>query len=230
MYFIYIIYTYLLYFLRVSVDNLLKGKDINVQLENLIKEIIGGVNSELGAVIQWVETYFGNFYNSESFEVPNIPVTVNKVIKSKIKINQLKECLQNKRKKVNEEQQKFEQYIQITKNDINNFNSKIENYMETNSNLQNTIMERNEDINQLNYIIDNLNRDIKNLKETIDDIRANDNKEEIFNKFYEKMNFDIITLLDKIQNNKALKKINDILNNYNLNPFDSVSNTNLIVY
>ena len=102
--------------------------------------------------------------------------------------------------------------------------------METNSNLQNTIMERNEDINQLNYIIDNLNRDIKNLKETIDDIRANDNKEEIFNKFYEKMNFDIITLLDKIQNNKALKKINDILNNYNLNPFDSVSNTNLIVY
>jgi len=155
---------------------------------------------------------------------------VNKVIKSKIKINQLKECLQNKRKKVNEEQQKFEQYIQITKNDINNFNSKIENYMETNSNLQNTIMERNEDINQLNYIIDNLNRDIKNLKETIDDIRANDNKEEIFNKFYEKMNFDIITLLDKIQNNKALKKINDILNNYNLNPFDSVSNTNLIVY
>ena len=206
-------------------ESLLKGKDINMQLENLIKELISGVNSEISNIIQWVETYFGNFYNSETFEVPNIPATLCKVIKSKFKINQLKEVLQNKRKKVNEELQKHDQYIQISKNDMANLNCKVEKYLETNSNLTHELIEKNEDINQLNYSIESLKRENKYLKENMDERKVNEskfNKEDILNKFYEKMNLDIVSLLDKIMNNKSLKKINEILNMYNKTPFDPV--------
>ena len=65
------------------------------------------MNLEFRNITQWIETYLGVYYSSD-VELVDPPITINKSLKNRFKIDQLKEVLSNCRKKINEEYNKFE--------------------------------------------------------------------------------------------------------------------------
>ena len=55
-------------------------------LENEIKEIIMGINVELKTINQWIDTYLGVYFD-KNIEIPELPYTISKSIKNKIKFD-----------------------------------------------------------------------------------------------------------------------------------------------
>ena len=73
-------------------------------LEKEMTDLVNALNLEFRNLIQWVETYLGVYYESNF----DLPLTINKTLKNKFKIDSLKDSLSNCRKKINLEYNKLE--------------------------------------------------------------------------------------------------------------------------
>ena len=176
-------------------------------LENEIREIIMGINIELKTINQWIDTYLGVHFE-QHIEIPELPYTISKAIKNKIKFDSLKENLINSQKKMNNELHKNELFINELKNECNEYIKKQESLMNDTSALKNHILIKNEEIFVLQQSNESFNKELSLIKETNKNLKIEMNeKNDIFTKFLQKLNVELLNEVEKIKQNELIVNI-----------------------
>lgn len=198
---------------RQDLDNSLKSlknsENRSQELESEIKELTSAANIELKGMIQWIETYLGLYYDNK-FEIPDLPYTVSKSIKNRIKLDPVKEALKRSRKNMNEELARYEKAIRDLKKEVNDNMQKQEKMICETSDLKNQILEKNEEIYSLGQQLEgyqsNLNVNIDHLSKIKNEINQ---RQENYNNYFEKLYNMTKTELDNILRNEKLKSYSD---------------------
>ena len=181
----------------------------NKQLENEIKELIFGLNLEVSNLNQWVENYLGVYYDNKEIEIPELPCTVTKSTKHKIKLDSLKDSIYNAHLKMITEIEKTKEFLnKFSKESSKNFQIE-DNYSNEITELKKEILNKDNDIYILTNKISLQNKEISQLKEENDNHKLEiEGKSEQYNKFCGKINNLLISQLQKVQENPL------IINNY----------------
>jgi chromosome segregation ATPase len=215
--------------LNLQINNLTKSskfQENKIQsLETENKEIISAMNNEFKSLIKWIETYMPVFYD-QHFEIPDLPVTINKNIKNKFKLDSLKEILQKVRKNVNTEFNKYEQILKDAKKENNEIIHKQEKLIREISELKNQILNKNEEIFSLNSEIESYHSSLNQNKGDLMKIKSEvSDKQENFNRFLEKIYNNIQKEIDAILHNDTMKNFYEYL--YRNNNYNSLTENNL---
>ena len=195
-------------------------------LENEIKEIIMGINVELKTINQWIDTYLGVYFD-KNIEIPELPYTISKSIKNKIKFESLKENLIKSQQKMNIELSRSESFIRELKAECSDYILNQEKLISDTTTLKNEILSKNEDIFILQQKNDSLNKEFFYYKEIIKNnkVEINDNSER-FCKFLEIINSKLISKFDNLkQNNLIINNFPTLFykNNFTENIKDQIS-------
>lgn len=207
--------------LNIQINNLTKTTKFyenKIQiLETENKEIISAMNNEFKSITKWIETYMPVFYD-QHFEIPDLPVTINKNIKNKYKLDSLKEILQKVRKNVNTEFNKYELNLKEAKKEHNEIMHKQEKLIREISELKNLILNKNEEIFSLNSEIESYHSSLNQNKGDLMKFKSEvSDKQENFNRFLEKICNNIQKEIDGILRNDSMKNFYEYLyrnNNY----------------
>ncbi len=176
--------------------------------ENETKEIINGINVEIKTINQWIDTYLGVYFD-QYIEIPELPYTVSKVIKNKIKFDSLKDNLVKSQKKMNDELSKCNGLIRELKGEAEDQITNYERIMNENSELKSNILKKNEEIYYLQQEIETYNSEIGLTKEAISKLKFELNeRNDSFINYCETINTKIKEEIDLIKQNSF------ILNNF----------------
>jgi len=163
-----------------------------------------GINVEVKTINQWIDTYLGVHFE-QHIEIPELPYTISKAIKNKIKFDSLKENLMNAQKKMNTELHKNEVFIIELKNECNEYIKKQESLMNDISALKNHILIKNEEIFVLQQSNDNINKELSLTKEANRNMKVEVNeKNDVFTKFLQKLNSELLVEVEKIKQNELI--------------------------
>jgi chromosome segregation ATPase len=205
--------------LSYTVDHLSKTTKIldqkyrEIDQEN--KEIVNFLNSEFIAIIQWVETYFGIFFE-HGVSVPELPFTISKAVKSKLKIDTLKDSLIKARKRVNDELSKYDRLLKENKGEIGESLNRIERQNNEISGLKNQILLKNEEIYTLHQELENYRLNITTNKENYSKLKLDiTERQESYQRFFEKLYRTTKDDLENILGNDGLKSYHHYLNRLN---------------
>jgi len=201
--------------IRHSLENSLKvnqyNENKNKDLENDLNDIVTQINSEIKIIMQWIETYLGVYYE-DNIDLPDLPYTISKSVKSKFNLDQLKKIIYNSRKNLNEEFKKLSYSCKETSEDNFELVKKLERLNQENGNLKNEVLIKNDEIFNLTQDIDKLAEHNILLKDSF-----NKNKQEIneridkINVFCEKIYGNLNKCLERIKNNPFLNIFSDLL-------------------
>jgi hypothetical protein len=202
--------------LNYNIDHLSKSLKVYEQkyreIDGENKEIIGFLNSEFIAIIQWVDTYFGIFFE-HGVNVPELPFTISKPVKSKLKIDTLKECLFNSRKRVNDELSKYDKQLKENKQEISECLNRIEKQNTEISGLKNQILIKNEEIYTLHQELENYRTSMTCNKENYSKLKLDvTERQDSYQRFLEKLFRTTKEDLDIVLRNDNLKCYHHYLN------------------
>lgn len=185
-----------------SLEHAIKEKD------NEIKEIISGINVEIKTINQWIDTYLGVHFD-QFIEIPELPYTVSKPIKNKVKFDTLKENLVNAQKRMNNELSKCNSILKDMKQDGEEQITRYQRLINENSELKGTILKRNEEIYILQQEIETYSAEIGLTKDTLSQLKYEiTEKNESFNNYLNSINNLIKSEMDIVKQNSF------ILNNF----------------
>lgn len=122
------------------------------KLEAEVKEEISTANKDIGLLCQWIDSYLGVYFEP-TVEIPDIPNFFNK----RLNFTLLKEKIFESRKRIYEQQYKYEQNIVNLKNQQFDFLTKIEKLNKNLSSTQNENMNLKAQIDSMMMKIDDLN-------------------------------------------------------------------------
>ena len=180
-------------------------------LENDNKEIINVINLEIKTISQWLETYYGVFYD-KNYDIPDLPVTLSKSIKNKTKFDTLKQTLVNNRSQINEELSKYDSQIKDLKKEIGENFNKQEKMQKEISQLKELIIVKDEEIFSLNNEIEEYHSNLQINKDNLVKIKNDINEsKEVFNKFLEKLNTNIKQEFEEILQNEKMKELSEFI-------------------
>lgn len=167
--------------------------------ENELSTLSISINNALTNLVEWVETYFGIYYE---YDIPKIPsITINN-----IKLDKLYDCLAMKRNKINDS---MEQYEKANKDN----NTQIRSLLEKIEKLQN-------DNKELNVSTNNIKKDlISHEEQKMRFMKENEDKDNIINdlKIQNESIYNAKNELLKIIDSTMKNGINTIINNSNNN-------------
>jgi DNA repair exonuclease SbcCD ATPase subunit len=213
-----------------NIDHLTKTTKIFEQkykeVDNENKEIINFLNNEFLAIIQWVDTYFGVFFE-HGINVPELPFTISKPVKNKLKIDTLKDCLFTARKKVNDELAKYDKFLKEAKKENTDCLHRIERQNTEISNLKNQILQKNEEVYTLHQELEGYQASVTNSKENFSKLKHDiTERQDFYQKFLDKVYRITKDDLDNILRNDQLKSFHHYLNrlNYSDNLQNEVEN------
>ena len=214
-----------------------KLKQNQINLNNTIQSDINNfsifINNEIYLIIQWVDTYLSENYD-KNFEVPSLFDSLEPKNKNfnLIQFNNLKQCLENSRIKINSILNKSEKELLDKDNILKETELKMDNLNNEIINLKQNIFKLNLEKEDLKKIIEELNNKkeennkiINNLKETIKINKKmnNDFLKENYNIINDEINeikkdFNFKAYHDKFLNcgknyDENIDNINDLLNN-----------------
>ena len=214
-----------------------KLKQNQINLNNTIQSDINNfsifINNEIYLIIQWVDTYLSENYD-KNFEVPSLFDSLEPKNKhfNLIQFNNLKQCLENSRIKINSILNKSEKELLDKDNILKETELKMDNLNKEIINLKQNIFKLNLEKEDLKKIIEELNNKkeennkiINNLKETIKINKKmnNDFLKENYNIINDEINeikkdFNFKAYHDKFLNcgknyDENIDNINDLLNN-----------------
>lgn len=176
--------------------------------ENETKEIINGINVEIKTINQWIDTYLGVYFD-QYIEIPELPYTVSKVIKNKIKFDSLKDNLVKSQKKMNDELSKCNSIVRELKGDAEDQITSYERIINENSELKSDILKKNEEIYFLQQEIETCNSEIGITKEALSKQKFElTERNDSFINYCESINSKIKEEIDLIRQNSF------ILNNF----------------
>lgn len=96
--------------------------------ENELNTLSISINNALTNLIEWIETYFGIYYD---YDIPKIPsITINNII-----LDKLYDCLTMKRNKINDSMKEYEKANKDNNTQIRNLLEKIEKLQNDNKEL-----------------------------------------------------------------------------------------------
>jgi chromosome segregation ATPase len=179
----------------------------NFELDNENRELVNHLNTDIVSLIQWIETYLGNFYDN-NFNIPDISSTISKSLRAKLKFDNLKEAVINTRRRVNEEFHKILTNLGEYKRSNSEFNHKLEVLNSENHNLKLQLAEKDEDVKALRQESENYRLNINNNKESFTKLKKEFNEErDNFNNFLERIYSSIKAQHHNIYKNDSLKQI-----------------------
>jgi chromosome segregation ATPase len=195
--------------LNSNIDGLTKTnkqfEQANKELEQENKELIGTINNDLISIIQWIETYLGNFYES-NFNIPEITISISKGLKNKLNLDLLKETLMQTRKRASDEYNKMLIEYNKQKSQIAENTNKIDLFTTEVANLKFQVTQRDDDIRCYNEELDNYRINISTNKDNVTKLKQEiSDKQDNFNRFLDKISHVIKSELDKAYRNEYLK-------------------------
>ena len=135
------------------------------EFEAEFKELTISLNYEFTTIIQWIDTYFGVYFQ-KSVEIPSLPRTQSQVVHNKIpKFDSLKECLTIARKAADKELNNYENLTNELKEESNANNLKINKFISEVSNFKETLHNKNNELYAINNKIDKLAENYELLEE-----------------------------------------------------------------
>ncbi len=133
--------------------------------ENEIKELSLSLNYELTTIIQWIETYFGVYFQ-KNVEIPTLPRTQSQIVFNKVsKLEILKEVIIKTRATADNELNSMELIINDQKNELSENSVKRNKYMKEISYLKDEILNKNNDVYTINQKHDSINENYIFLEE-----------------------------------------------------------------
>jgi len=187
----------------------------NKQLENEIKDLIFGLNLEVNNLQQWVENYLGMYYANKDIEIPELPCTVTKSSRYKIKLDSLKDSIFNVHLRLVKDLENNQELFKKANLETNRVSQKEDKFTTDITELKKEILSKDNEIFMLRSKIDNLSRELQHFKEICENKNFEiDGKTEKFNKFCEKINIFLKEQVLKIQNIPVIvnnKIFNDII-------------------
>lgn len=193
--------------LLLEINQIKKSKELltsqSAKAENDLNDIVLSLNKEIDMMREWIDTYLSSYFIKGS-EIPNLPLTINNNMSSKINIEKLKLVLEDSRKKIHKE--------------INDLNTKFCEEKQTNDSLIQHKHKSTQENNILKQTQLELTQEIYSWKEKVNTIR------EEHNSFVYKIEKALVHLLslsnlqfnshESSINNKCLQIIEVIITNY----------------
>ncbi len=187
----------------------------NKQLENEIKDLIFGLNLEVNNLQQWVENYLGMYYANKDIEIPELPCTVTKSSRYKIKLDSLKDSIYNVHLRLVKDIENNQELFKKANLETNRVSQKEDKFTTEITELKKEILSKDNEIFMLSSKIDNLSRELQHFKDVCEDKKFEiEGKSEKFNKFCEKINIFLKEQVLKVQNIPVIvnnKIFNDII-------------------
>ena len=170
------------------------------ELEEENNEICNSINSELKIIMQWIETYFGVYYNKD-YEIPDLPLTISKKLKTKVNMDQLKDLLIKSRLNLNNELAKWDRIIQDLKDENREYLANKEKAIFDTNMLKNELIRKEEESHYLQMDLQNQDNNYKGYNTQIESL-----KNEIYSinssnlSFFEKIASSLIDIVNLLQN------------------------------
>jgi hypothetical protein len=153
---------------RTSLENITKINSFNEtkvkELEKELSELAYALNLEFRNITQWIESYLGVYYSND-LELVDPPITINKSLKNRFKLDFLKEVLLNCRKKINEEYNKFEINNKTLRYEIEENLKNQQKLIDEISFMKKDSINKDDSINELKNQIEKLLNEIENKRE-----------------------------------------------------------------
>ena len=163
-----------------------------------------GINVELKTINQWIDTYLGVYFDHK-IEIPELPYTISKAIKNKIKFDSLKENLIKSQVKMNNELSRYEVFILELKAECNENIHKQEILQNETTTLKNQLLSSKEEIFELQQKIGSQNKENVLNKDLMTNIKGDlKEKNDNFTKYLENIDSFLVNMLDKIKQNNLI--------------------------
>ena len=139
-------------------------------------ELSNFVNNELNNMKQWVETYLGVFFEI-NYDIPDLPISYNKNF-NYLRFDELKNALQNARKKLNDELSRNSNNFHNLKLELNELMEEKEKFIIEKSNMKTEIIKKQEELLELSSLNDSIQKTLilqeKNIKKMQQEFGKND--------------------------------------------------------
>lgn len=122
-------------------------------------EIVSYINNEIEATTQWIDTYLGVYFDL-NYDIPQLPITFNKNLKTLINFDDLKFSVQNARKKLNEQLGKLNETEKLLKKEADEYLNEKEAFIQEKSSLKTELLVKQSEIIELNAMNENLQRSL----------------------------------------------------------------------
>ncbi len=179
------------------------------------------MNLEFRNIIQWIESYLGVYYSNE-LELVDPPITINKSLKNRFKLDYLKEVLLSCRKKINEEYNKFEMNNKTLRYEIEENLKNQQKLIDEISFMKKDSINKDDAINELKNQIEKLLNEIENKREN--NFMERNTSNEKLDKLEKKFNLIENTVSNFFNKYSSDRKINSVYSESNFDIESGIQN------